>query len=95
MACWNGAGEANEGTEAGSNAASSLSGSGYFEIHVKGQLDRYWSEWLEGLEVSYLENGEMILSGYILDQAALLGILNKVHRLNLKLLSVSQGHRKS
>ena len=62
---------------------------GNFEIHVKGQLDQSWSDWLEGLEVKLLDNGEMILFGHIGDQAALMGILNKLYRLNLALLSVS------
>lgn len=61
-----------------------------FEIHVKGQLNNQWSEWLEGLEVKLLEDGEMILFGSILDQPALMGILNKLNRLNLTLLSVSE-----
>ena len=65
------------------------SGGGFYEIHVAGQLDSRWSEWLEGLEVRLLENGEMILYGPIIDQAALLGILNKLSRLNLTLLSVN------
>ena len=59
-----------------------------FEIHVNGQLDESWSDWLEGMEVKLLDNGEMILYGCIADQAALLGILNKLYRLNLALLSV-------
>ena len=61
-----------------------------FEIHIKGQLNSQWSEWLEGLEVKLLENGEMILFGPIVDQAALMGILYKLNRLNLTLLSVSE-----
>lgn len=61
-----------------------------FEIHVKGQLDDSWSDWLEGLEVKLLDNGEMILFGHIEDQAALMGILNKLYRLNLTLLSVHE-----
>ena len=69
-------------------ARSSHSGGGFFEIHVKGHLSSAWSDWLEGMEVRLLDNGEMILFGTIVDQAALLGILNKVHRLNLTLLSV-------
>jgi len=68
----------------------SHSGGGIFQIHVKGHLDNTWSEWLEGLEVELLDNGEMILSGTIADQAALMGILNKLNRLNLALLSVSE-----
>lgn len=72
------------------NAMSPHSAGGYFEIRVKGQLDSHWSEWLEGLELRHLDNGEMILSGHIVDQAALLGILNKVNHLNLTLLAVSE-----
>ena len=67
---------------------------GFFEIHVKGQLDESWSDWLEGLEVKLLDNGEMILFGHIGDQAALMGILNKLYRLNLTLLSVSEVNQK-
>jgi hypothetical protein len=63
---------------------------GYYEIRVKGQLDESWSDWLEGLEVKLLDNAEMILSGYIGDQAALMGILNKLYQLNLAFLSVSE-----
>ena len=69
-------------------------GGGFFEIHVKGQLDSRWSEWLEGLEVKLLENGEMILLGPIVDQAALMGVLNKLSHLNLTLLSVNKVNRK-
>jgi hypothetical protein len=62
----------------------------FYEIRVKGQLDESWSDWLEGLEVKLLNNGEMILSGHIGDQAALMGVLNKLYGLNLALLSVSE-----
>jgi hypothetical protein len=72
------------------NSLSTGAQAGNFEIHVKGQLDQSWSEWLEGLEVKLLDNGEMILFGHIGDQAALMGILNKLYRLNLALLSVSE-----
>ncbi len=61
-----------------------------YEIHVKGHLDLSWSDWLEGMEMRLLDNGEMILSGYIVDQAALMGVLNKLVRLNLKLISVNE-----
>ena len=63
---------------------------GIFEIRIKGHLDRAWSDWLEGLEMELLDNGEMILSGRIADQAALMGVLNKLVRLNLTLLSVNE-----
>ncbi len=70
--------------------SSCCSGGGFFEIRVKGHLDSKWLDWLEGLEVKLLDNGEMILSGTLVDQAALMGVLNKLNRLNLTLLSVGQ-----
>ena len=68
---------------------------GFYEIHVKGHLDESWSDWLEGMEMKYLDNGEMILLGHIRDQAALMGILNKLYRLNLTLLSVGKVNQKN
>ena len=62
----------------------------FFEIRVKGHLDRKWADWLGGLEVELLENGEMVLSGSIVDQAALMGILSRLHQLNLALRSVNE-----
>jgi hypothetical protein len=70
--------------------AQDLHSGGVFQIHVKGHLNHKWSDWLEGLEVELLDNGEMILSGTVADQAALMGILNKLNRLNLTLLSVCE-----
>jgi hypothetical protein len=71
------------------------SGSGccLIEIRVKGQLNDQWRDWFENLDIQLLENGEMILSGPIPDQAALMGILNKLNRLNLTLLSVNEVSR--
>ena len=87
----NGNGVASNGRNAAAPAAGlSHSGGGLYEIRVKGQLNSRWSEWLEGLEVRLSENGEMILYGPIVDQAALMGVLNKLGSLNLMLLSVNQ-----
>jgi hypothetical protein len=80
--------------EADPNADPSHSGAGFYEIHVKGQLSSRWSEWLEGLEVKLLENGEMILFGPIVDQAALMGVLNKLSHLNLTLIAVNKANGK-
>ncbi len=63
-------------------------GSGRFEIRVKGHLGPEWSDWFEGLEMRLLANGEMVLSGQIVDQAALIGVLTRLNRLNLTLLSI-------
>ncbi len=75
------------------NPQSELSTGGrgeFYEIHVKGQLDESWSDWLEGLDVKLVENGEMILRGQISDQASLMGILNKLYGLNLALISMGK-----
>ncbi len=62
----------------------------FFEIRIKGQLSALWADWFEGLAIESAENGETLLSGYIADQSALLGILNKLVRLNLTLLSLNE-----
>jgi hypothetical protein len=80
----------NQNTDKGSNAIPSNSGVRFFEIRVKGQLNSRWSEWLEGLDVKLLKNGEMMLFGPIVDQAALMGVLNKISHLNLTLISVNE-----
>ena len=59
------------------------------EIRVKGHLDGRWSEWFDGLAITNLESGEAVLSGEIVDQAALHGVLSKVRDLNLPLIAVS------
>jgi len=59
-----------------------------YEIRVKGHLGREWADWFEGLEFKPLEDGQMLLTGRIVDQAALIGVLTRLNRLNLALLSV-------
>jgi hypothetical protein len=65
----------------------------YVEIRIKGTLKQDWSDWLEGLIVSNQANGETVLNGQISDQAALLGLLNRIHGLNLQLLSFTQADK--
>ena len=67
----------------------------FFEIRVKGHLDESWSDWLEGLEIELLDSGETVLSGHIVDQAALMGILNRLYNLNLTLLTVNNFGQKT
>ena len=89
----NGLDSASSNTE-DKNLLSYSSGGRFYEIHVKGHLNNQWSDWLEGLEMKPLDNGEMILFGLIVDQAALMGVLNKLVRLNLTLISVNEVKKK-
>ena len=63
---------------------------GVYEICVQGQLDASWVDWFEGLTMTTDATGITLLSGYVVDQAALHCILSKIHRLNLLLLSVNR-----
>jgi len=61
-----------------------------YEIRVKGLLDQRWSEWFDGMTITNVQDGDTIISGSLLDQAALHSLLIKVYNLNLTLLSVSR-----
>ena len=65
----------------------------WYEIHIQGHLSQDWANWLDCMQMCYGENGEMILSGCLSDQAALLGVLNKLNGLNLCIVSVHQAGR--
>lgn len=60
-----------------------------YEIRVEGQLTEYWSAWFEGLAIHNNPDGETSLTGTLADQAALFGVLSRIHDLNLVLVSVS------
>lgn len=62
----------------------------FYQIKVKGHLDPHWSEWFDGLTISHEANGETVLAGPVMDQAALHGLLLKIRDLNLTLLSVQR-----
>jgi len=57
------------------------------EICIEGCLDQHWSEWFEGLDISYLED-RTLLSGSLADQTALYTLLARLYRLGLSLVSV-------
>ncbi len=60
-----------------------------YEIRIKGHLSEEWSLWFEGLKITNCENGEGVLSGRLVDQSALQGILTRIGDLNLVLISVN------
>jgi haloalkane dehalogenase len=61
-----------------------------YEFHVEGYLSDRWADWFEGLAIDNHPNGETILKGWVVDQAALFGVLNKIQSLNLTLISVNR-----
>jgi hypothetical protein len=63
---------------------------GVYEIRLKGHLDAKWADWFDGLTITRADNGETLLSGPVVDQAALHGVLRKVRDLGLPLVSVNQ-----
>ena len=64
-----------------------------YEIRVKGHLGGRWSERFDGLQITNLENGEALLSGEVMDQAELHGVLAKVRDLGLPLVAVTSVER--
>ena len=59
------------------------------QIRIKGHLGHQWSDWFEGLTIALEENGDTLLTGLVIDQAALHGLLKKVRDLGMPLVSVS------
>jgi hypothetical protein len=60
-----------------------------YQIRIKGHLGAQWADWFEGLTITLEEDGNTLLTGTVLDQAALHGILKKVRDLGMPLLSVN------
>jgi hypothetical protein len=61
-----------------------------YQIRIKGHLGREWTNWFEGLTLTLEDNGETLLTGPVVDQAALHGLLRKVRDLGAPLLSVNR-----
>jgi hypothetical protein len=61
----------------------------FYEIRLKRHLDDRWAAWFEGLTLTREDNGETLLTGSVVDQAALHGVLRKVRDLGVPLLSLT------
>ena len=57
-------------------------------IRIKGHLGQHWSDWFEGLTITLEDTGDTLLTGLVVDQAALHGLLRKVRDVGIPLLSV-------
>ena len=60
----------------------------FYQIKVRGRLDKEWSDWFEGMTIN-CEGDETVFTGRVTDQAALHGLLTRIRDLNLTLLSVN------
>jgi len=61
-----------------------------YQIRIKGHLGSGWTDWFGGLSISLEDNDDTLLTGPVVDQAALHGLLRKVRDLGVPLISVSR-----
>ena len=61
-----------------------------YEIRIQGHLDQRWAGWFDGLTLTLEDNGDTLLTGRVVDQAALHGLLRKVRDLGMPLISVNR-----
>lgn len=61
-----------------------------YQIRIKGHLDNRWRDWFDGMTISLEDNGDTLITGPVVDQAALHGLVKKVRDLGLPLISVNR-----
>jgi hypothetical protein len=61
-----------------------------YHIRVEGHISESWSSWFEGLAIRHEESGETVISGSLVDQAALYGVLLRLRDLGLPLVAVKR-----
>ena len=69
---------------------SNAGGGEIYEIRLKGHLNARWADWFDGLTLTQENDGTTVLSGLVVDQAALHGLLGKVRDLGLPLIAVNR-----
>ena len=62
-----------------------------YRIRIQGQLDSQWADWFDEMTITFEEDGTTLLSGPVVDQAALHGLLKKIRDLGLTLISICPG----
>jgi hypothetical protein len=70
------------------NPKSNLAQPVTYQIRIKGHLGRQWTVWFGGMAVTRVEDGETLIIGPVVDQAALHGLLKKIRDLGTPLISV-------
>ncbi len=60
-----------------------------YQIRLRGHLSDQWTNWFEGLTITLEEDGDTLLTGPVVDQAALFGLLKKVRDLGMPLVSIN------
>jgi hypothetical protein len=68
----------------------SASEAGRYEIRIKGHLDSRWAAWFDGLNLTNSSDGTTVIRGFVADQSALHGLLQKVRDVGLPLISVTR-----
>ena len=61
-----------------------------YQFRIKGHLGSHWTDWFEGLTITLEDNGDSLITGPVIDQAALYGLLRKVRDLGMPLVSVNR-----
>jgi len=63
-----------------------------YHLRIEGHLDQRWSTWFDCTAITHEDDGTTTVSGHVVDQAELHGLLAKVRDLGAALISISTGH---